>query len=76
MKKRQLPESVKRKISLSQRGKKNSFYGKKHKKSAIEKISKATQGKNNPMFGKKHSEATKRKISLARKRAIALAKRR
>ena len=61
--------ATKRKISLSQRGKKNSMYGKKHKKSSLEKMSKNNKGKKNPMYGQKHSAATKKKISLALKKA-------
>lgn len=68
MKKKQ-SEATKRKISLAQRGKKNSMYGKKHKKSSLLKMSENNKGKNNPMYGKHHTKEAKKKISLAIKRA-------
>lgn len=58
-------EATKRKISLAQRGRKNSFYGHRHKKSTRALFSQNNRGKNNPMFGHRHSEATKEKIRRA-----------
>jgi len=58
-----------KKIRLAQMGKKNSFYGCKHKKSTCQKISKKVSGRNNPMYGKRHSAEARRKISLAIRRA-------
>lgn len=58
-------EATKRKISLAQRGRKNSFYGRAHRKSALEKLAAKNRGKNNPMFGRRHSAAAKEKIRQA-----------
>lgn len=62
------------KISKSQLGKNNSFYGKKHSRENLLLYSKRSSGKNNPMYGiggmrgKKHSIQSKLKQSLARKK--------
>ena len=58
-------EATKRKISLAQRGRRNSFYGRRHKKSTLAKLAAKNNGKNNPMFGRRHSAATKEKIRQA-----------
>lgn len=71
MKRRRLSEAVKRKISLAQRGKNNSMYGRHHKKSSLLKISMSTRGSRNPMYGKHHTAQAKRKISIAVRRARA-----
>lgn len=64
--------STKRKMSLASRGTKNPMYGKKHTAAALKKIAKASAGKNNPMFGRRHSAEARKKISLARRKALAL----
>ena len=58
-------EATKRKISLAQKGRKNSFYGRAHKKSTLVKLAAKNRGKNNPMFGRRHSAAAKAKIRQA-----------
>jgi len=58
-------EATRRKISLAQRGKKNSFFGRAHKKSTLGKLAAKNRGKNNPMFGRWHSAAAKAKIRQA-----------
>ena len=58
-------EATKRKISLAQRGRKNSFYGRRHKKFTLAKLAVKNGGKNNPMFGRRHSVATIAKIRQA-----------
>ncbi|MFH1360056.1 MAG: NUMOD3 domain-containing DNA-binding protein [Candidatus Omnitrophota bacterium] len=60
--------ATKRRISLSQKGKKNSMYGRRHKTSTKIKLSRINSGKQNPMSGRRHSAETKRKISLAARR--------
>ena len=57
--------AVKRKISLAQRGRKNSFFGRAHKKSTLAKLAAKNRGKNNPMFGRRHSASAKEKIRQA-----------
>ena len=57
--------ATKRKISLAQRGRKNSFYGRRHKKFTLAKLAVKNGGKNNPMFGRRHSVATIAKIRQA-----------
>jgi len=42
---------VRKKISEKQKGKKNSFYGKKHTKKALRKISESVSGENHPLYG-------------------------
>ncbi len=69
--KRKLSAATKRKISLSQRGKKNSMYGKKQTRLAKAKLSRRNSGKGNPMYGRSHSAAAKRKISLKAKQRYA-----
>ena len=60
-------EATKRKIRLSQLGKKNSFFGHTHSKSTRNSWSSKRKGKKNPMFGKKHSPS-----AIAKMRAAAL----
>ena len=50
------------KISLSQRGKNNSMYGKRHTAAALRLITRASRGKNNGMYGRRHSPQTIQKI--------------
>ncbi|MEI8175980.1 MAG: NUMOD3 domain-containing DNA-binding protein [Candidatus Omnitrophota bacterium] len=69
--KRHLSEATKNKISLAQRGKKNSMYGKRHSKATLRKLSRTLCGDGNPMFGRRHAAATKRKISAALRKAWA-----
>jgi hypothetical protein len=57
--------ATKRKISLAQRGRKNSFYGRRHKRSTLARLAAKNKGKNNPMFGHRHSAAAKEKIRQA-----------
>ena len=59
---KKVSEATKRKISLAQKGNKNSFYGRRHKKVTLAKLAAMNGGKNNPMFGRRHSAATKEKI--------------
>lgn len=63
---RKLSEATKRKISLAQRGTKNSMYGQRHSKDTLRKLSSNNRGKGNPMYGKRHSAAARRKMRLAR----------
>ena len=65
---KKLPDLTKRKISLAQRGKRNSFYGKHHTAATKKKLRALVSGTKNPMYGKHHTEAVKRKISLAARR--------
>ena len=58
-------EATKRKISVAQRGRKNSFYGRAHNPSTRAQWSRKRKGKNNPMFGKKHSAKTIAKMRAA-----------
>ena len=58
-------EATKRKISLAQRGRKNSFYGRSHRTATLSKLSAKNRGRGNPMFGRRHSAATKAKIRQA-----------
>ncbi len=76
MKKRSLSAATKHKISLTQRGKKNSMYGKKHTPAALKKIRQASRGENNPMHGRTHTAEARKKISLAARRRWSLAKKR
>ena len=68
MRKRKLSQITKCKISASQKGKRNSMYGKKHTAEALRKIKQRSRGRNNPMFGKRHSAAAIRKMVLAKSR--------
>lgn len=52
----------KAKMSKSQTGVNNSFYGKHHSKETKELIKISSTGENNGMYGKHHSEETKNKI--------------
>jgi hypothetical protein len=52
-------------LSKIRMGNKNTFYGKKHTKEAIEKIRFHSTGKNNPMYGKPRTEEVKQKLRLA-----------
>ncbi len=74
MRKRSLSAASKRKISLSQKGKNNSMYGKRHTREALKKIALASRGKNNPMYGRTHTAETRKKISLAARRRRSLIK--
>lgn len=59
---RRLSDEHKRKLSESQMGKKNSFFGKHHSEEMRRKWSVDRKGKKNPMFNKHHSEETKKII--------------
>ena len=59
-------EETKKKISESQLGKKNHFYGKNHSKDTRKKMSKAKTGQNNWNYGNKTPEETKKKMSEAK----------
>ncbi len=76
MKTRKMASATKLKISLSQRGKKNSMYGKKHTVAALKRMQRANAGKNNPMHGRKHSAESIKKMILAIRRRRTLKKKR
>ena len=63
-------EKHKEKISKSQKGKNNSFYGKNHSEETKKKLSKAFSGKNHPQYGKTISEEHKIKLSEVHKGKI------
>lgn len=54
-------------MSMSRKGIKNGFFGKKHKNDTIEKWSLTKSGENNPMFNRKHTPESLTKISNAHK---------
>ena len=59
-------KEIREKMSNSQKGGKNNFYGRKHSdetKKILSKIHKEKIGDKNPFYGKTHTEETKRKIS-------------
>lgn len=58
-------EETRQKMSLSHRGKNNSFYGRKHSPETIEKL-RLSSSRNKNRLGKPHSEETKLKLSAAR----------
>ncbi len=60
--------ATRNKISLAQKGKHNSMYGRHHSEKTLEKLSRDRSGKKNPMYGRHHSEETIKKIKLAIRR--------
>ena len=60
-------EEIRKKMSLSHKGKPAPNKGKHHSEEAKKKISEATSGEKNPFYGKHHSEETKQKISDSHK---------
>ena len=58
---------VRKKISESKKGEKNSMYGYKYSEEEKERRSKMFSGKKNPFFGKKHTEVQKNKWSMKHK---------
>ena len=59
-------EETKKKMSESQRGDKNSMFGKHHSEESKQLIREANQGKNSYWYGKKRTEETKQKISKSK----------
>jgi len=64
--------STRRKISLAQKGRKNSMYGRHQSGPARRRISAATRGRKNPMFGRSHSAETRQLISRIMRQKAAL----
>jgi len=67
---KQIPEHVKKSISLSLTGEKNPFFGMHHSKKSKQQIRDSNyhtniEGKNNPFYGKKHKLESREKISLS-----------
>lgn len=60
-------EESRRKMSNSQKGEKNHFYGKHHTEETKNTISIKNGGENSAWYGKKHSDETKRKMSATQK---------
>lgn len=56
-------EETKRKISKSNKGENNYFYGKSHTEETKKKLSEANKGKNHYLYGKSHTEETRKKLS-------------
>ena len=65
---RKLSAATKAKISVAQKGTRNSMYGKRHSLQTIRRLSRIFSGRNNPMHGKHHTSEAIRKISLAARR--------
>jgi hypothetical protein len=57
-------------LSLHNKGKNNSMYGKHHSIESRKKMSDAQKGENNPLYGKHRSAETKKKISESNKKFI------
>lgn len=62
--------ATRRKISLAQKGRKNSMYGRRHTMGTRKRISFLNKGKGNPMYGKKHKSQTIAKMRLAARRRM------
>jgi len=60
-------EETKQKMSESNRGEKNIWYGKTHTEETKQKMREAQRGEKHPMYGKTVSEQTKQKLSEARR---------
>ncbi|HOW34799.1 MAG TPA: NUMOD3 domain-containing DNA-binding protein [Candidatus Omnitrophota bacterium] len=63
--------ATRRKISLAQKGSKNSMYGRHQSIEVRKKLSSRNKGKGNPMYGRKHKPETIAKIRLLALRRLA-----
>lgn len=64
--------STRRKISLAQKGRKNSMYGRHQPVAVRKRLSSLNKGRGNPMYGKKHRPETIAKMRLAARRRMLL----
>jgi group I intron endonuclease len=63
-------EKTKALLSAINRGSKNPFYGRKHKKETKKKMSLKALNGNNPFYRKHHTEETKLKMSIGQKKVF------